>query len=165
MADVVATRKGYFGGIVRDVGEPFSIPDEIWRDEKRRPSWVTLDVSRAFGGKGDHDGDGRVGGSKPKGDDAVATIPADWQDGSAAERKALAKAISGNSVPNAKEADAIISAEVEKRAQVDSGDEREPFADAPEPQTIEGNGVEKALGGPEPDWLPPSEMTPKAVED
>ena len=32
-----------------------------------------------------------------------------------------------------------------------------PFADAPEPEIAKGNGVEEALGGPAPDWLPPSE--------
>ncbi len=33
----------------------------------------------------------------------------------------------------------------------------EPFADAPAPQVVKkGNGVQDELGGPAPDWLPPS---------
>lgn len=64
MADVVATQKGYFGGQIREENDPFYVPDEIWNDEKRRPSWAKLDPAKAFGGKGDHDDDGKVGGAK-----------------------------------------------------------------------------------------------------
>lgn len=42
MVDVVATERGYFGGIRRDPGERFSLPDALWKDEKRRPKWVRL---------------------------------------------------------------------------------------------------------------------------
>lgn len=62
MVEVEATQRGYYGGAIRDPGDRFMIDDEIMKDEKRRPSWVKL---VAFGGKGDHDGDGKTGGAKP----------------------------------------------------------------------------------------------------
>lgn len=62
MTLVRAINTGYFGGIVRAPGDTFEVPDELWADEKRRPSWAE---AVKFGGKGDHDGDGNVGGSKP----------------------------------------------------------------------------------------------------
>jgi len=37
---VVAVRKGYFGGKIRDAGEGFSVPDALMADERLRPSWV-----------------------------------------------------------------------------------------------------------------------------
>ncbi len=37
---VVAVRKGYFGGKIRDAGEGFDLPDVLMGDEKLRPSWV-----------------------------------------------------------------------------------------------------------------------------
>jgi hypothetical protein len=42
MVDVVATLSGYYGGARRDPGERFTLPDSVWRDEKRRPKWVRL---------------------------------------------------------------------------------------------------------------------------
>jgi len=42
MVDVVATERGYFGGARREPGERFSLPDALWKDEKRRPKWVRL---------------------------------------------------------------------------------------------------------------------------
>lgn len=74
MADVVATQRGYFGGVVREIGDRFAIPDDLMADDKRRPSWI---APAAFGGKGDHDNDGKIGGAKPakgkrvKADEAV----------------------------------------------------------------------------------------------
>ncbi|MDW9880489.1 hypothetical protein GOA90_25210 [Sinorhizobium meliloti] len=62
MAKVRALTRGYFGGIVREPGDVFSVPDDLWDDEKRRPKWC---APAAFGGKGDHDGDGKPGGSVP----------------------------------------------------------------------------------------------------
>lgn len=32
--------RGYFGGMIRDTGEKFEMPDEIMNDEALRPSWV-----------------------------------------------------------------------------------------------------------------------------
>lgn len=172
MVKVIATSRGYFGGEIRDPGTAsasFNLPDEIWKDEKRRPSWVKLDPSKAFGGKGDHDGDGSVGGSKPQADSAAGeaspsasagpVVPPDWANLKPAERKALAAAISGSPVKNAAEADKLITEYVE-------GTKPAPFGDAPEPETIkgEGNGVAKALGSVEPDWLPPGGGEPSQVE-
>ncbi len=42
MVDVIANVSGYFGGARRDPGERFSLPDALWKDEKRRPKWVRL---------------------------------------------------------------------------------------------------------------------------
>lgn len=168
MVKVIATSRGYFGSVIRDAGESFVIPDELWNDEKRRPLWAKLDPSSAFGGKGDHDGNGSVGGSKPK-EPAPKTetaikppaisVPADWQNLNAADRKALAANISGGEVKKAAEADKIISDFVELTKPA-------PFSDAPEPETVQpaGNGVVAALGK-EPDWLPPGSGEPKPVSD
>lgn len=165
MAKVVAKERGYFGGEIREPGARFFVPDDLWQDKARRPKWAKLDPAHAFGGKGDHDGDGSVGGSKPKppsepaGDKAGVVIPADWQNKSAAERRALAKAITGQNVPNATEADKIISAYVETT-------KPEVFGDAPEPETVRpGNGLQDALGGVQPDWVAPDPDTPKPVAD
>ncbi|MGZ2448295.1 hypothetical protein ACVIRO_001049 [Rhizobium ruizarguesonis] len=65
MVEVIANTKGYIDGTVRELGERFTVSDELWKDEKRRPKWVRPAKSELFGGKGDHDGDGTVGGSKP----------------------------------------------------------------------------------------------------
>lgn len=161
MVKVIATEKGYFGGVIRELGASFDVDDELWKDKKRRPKWAKRDPGHVFGGKGDHDGDGDVGGSKsagkPAGDGEPVTIPADWQNLGAAERKALAKAISGANVPNAGEADKVISAYVESNKPA-------PFSDAPEPQTA-GNGVQAALGGPAPDWVAPGANGPAQVDD
>ena len=42
MVDVIATERGYFGSIRREPGERFSLPDTLWKDEARRPTWVRL---------------------------------------------------------------------------------------------------------------------------
>jgi hypothetical protein len=42
MVEVVANERGYFGGARREPGERFSLPDALWKDEKRRPKWVRL---------------------------------------------------------------------------------------------------------------------------
>ena len=163
MVKVVATAKGYFGLAIREVGETFDVPSELWNDEKRRPSWAKLDPSRAFGGKGDHDGDGSVGGSRPIVAQAVTTnlggtnaqlggpvIPADWSTLSATKRKALAKEIDPAFHGNADAADSLIAARVEDLRPA-------PFSEAPAPETAKpaGNGVQDALGGPQPDWVAP----------
>ena len=94
MVDVVATERGYFGSIRREPGERFSLPDALWKDEKRRPKWVRLARS----------GDKSTGkaGAEP------------------AEKKPAAK----------------------------------PVRASPPPEPV-GNGVQEALGGPAPDWVPP----------
>lgn len=169
MVKVVATEKGYFGSVVRELGESFNIPHEIWTDEKKRPKWVKLDPKDAFGGKGDHDGDGSVGGSKPGGHKAgekaieksgdgdgkagekpadTIEVPADWQNLHHSKRKALAKVISGSAVADLATADNVIAAYVE-------ANKPPPFSDAPVPQTV--MQAQKEAGGIKPDWEAPGE--------
>lgn len=66
MVKVLVISKAYFSGEVREAGEVIDYPDDRWK--ARPPSWARLDPATAFGGKGDHDGDGFVGGSLPKAD-------------------------------------------------------------------------------------------------
>lgn len=150
MANFVAKTRGYFGGMIREAGEVFSVPAD-----QKPPKWARL---QAFGGKGDHDGDGRTGGAKPaakpvatsepavEGDAIV--VPPNWRGLGAAARKALALKITGERAANVAEADRVIAAYAETSAS-------EPFADAPEPETIKGNGVTEAIGGVQPDWIAP----------
>jgi len=162
MARVIATSKGYFGGVIRDIGEAFNVPDELWADKERRPLWAKLDPASAFGGKGDHDGNGSVGGSKPAGEGGASTsnsagagkpedskiivIPADWSSLHHSKRKALAKQITGEAVNDLATADNIIAAHVEANKPA-------PFADAPAPQTVAE--AQKAIGAIRPDWEAP----------
>ena len=152
MVKVVAVEKGYFGGEIRDVGASFDVPSEIWSDKKRRPKWVKPDPNIAFGGKGDHDGDGHVGGSTPKaeGEKAAVVIPADWRALAAAKRRELASSIIGQKVPNAAEADRVIDTYLESV-------KPEVFGDAPQLETVKGNGIVEGLGGVQPDWVQPGE--------
>lgn len=61
MVKVRALERGYYAGVVRDEGEVFDFDGP-----GKRPNWTEL---VAFGGKGDHDGDGLTGGSLPADDD------------------------------------------------------------------------------------------------
>lgn len=61
---VIATERGYFGGAIREMGERFDVPDEIWNDEKRRPSWAQPAKS---GGKVEADEKAAPEAEKPKG--------------------------------------------------------------------------------------------------
>lgn len=150
MAKVVAKVRGYFGGMIREAGEVFTVPDD-----RKAPGWTR---PYAFAGKGDHDGDGKTGGSKPaetpvkktEPDDepTAVVVPADWRNGKAADRKALAKAITGKIERHVEDADRIIEKYVETQ-------KPEPFGDAPAPETAAGNGVTEALGGVQPDWVAP----------
>lgn len=155
MPKVVATVRGYFGGMIREAGEVFHVPDDA-----KLPKWTR---PHAFGGKGDHDGDGKTGGAKqpetakpgkteqqPEADASAGhvVVPADWRSKKVAERKALAKSITGEAVTVVADADRIIEAYVEST-------KPEPFSDAPAPETIGGSGVTEALGGVEPDWIAP----------
>ncbi len=152
MVKVIATGKGYFGGEVREIGASFEVPDELWSDKKRRPSWAKLDPGVAFGGKGDHDGDGKVGGSKPaEPKPAAIVIPADWRNLKAPDRKALATSITGTKAPNAADADRVIEAYLESH-------KPEVFGDAPAPETAKGSGLQDALGGVQPDWVAPNDQ-------
>lgn len=153
MAKVVAKVRGYFGGEVKEAGAIFPVPDVIMDDPKKRPKWVR---PYAFAGKGDHDGDGKTGGSKPDETAKLAfvvtgpgpvVVPPDWLNGKAAERKALAKSITGEHVSNVADADKIIAKYVEAT-------KPEAFDDAPEPETVKA--ATEAMGGVQPDWVAPA---------
>jgi len=160
MAKVVATSRGYFGGVVREIGDQFSVPDDIWYDAKRRPSWAKLDPAKAFGGKGDHDGDGTVGGSKPADDNlggsAPIVVPPDWQNLSVGEARKIASQIAGHEVKKVKDAHEIIAAFVEASKPA-------PFSDAPEPVQQTTAEAMKAIGANQPDWVAPG--TPQPVTE
>lgn len=139
MVKVVATSKGYDNIAVREVGEVFDWPGE------KIPGWTRL---AAFGGKGDHDGNGVTGGSvaTATGEVVQIVVPADWQMLKAGDRKALAKQISGQNVANAAEADKIIGEYVALQTP-------EPFAAAPPPEVV---AEAKVVANEQPDWVAPS---------
>lgn len=142
MAKVRAIYRGYVGGMIREPGDVFDWPEGV-----KLGSWVEPARVKAepFGGKGDHDGDGNAGGAAP-----ALTIPADWQNMSAADMKALAKLISGENVPNKTEAEKVITAHLD-------ANKPEVFSDAPPAQTVQTaqQGLAEAGAGPAPDWVAP----------
>lgn len=146
MVKVVADSRGFFGGILREAGHIFDLPDELWHDKKRRPSWVREKKAAAADAPAPQVDAG--GGIAVK-----LTVPIDWQNLPAAERKILAKAISGQDAKNVGDADTVIAAFVE-------ANKPEPFADAPAPQTVEPvratNEINAATGATQPDWVAPS---------
>lgn len=157
MVKVIATANGYFGGIYRVPNDSFDVPDELWKDEQKRPKWVCLDTSKVFGGKGDHDGDGKVGGSKPKAPasppaPAGPVIPNNWTSLGPEDVKALAEQITGKPFKRVDLAAKAIQKHLDENKPA-------PLEEAPEPETVKpkGNGVTEALGGPQPDWLPPED--------
>lgn len=151
MAKVVATTKGYFGGVLRDYGDSFEVPDDVWNDKKRRPSWVKLDPASAFGGKGDHDGDGSVGGSKP----ADTSGAHDFTKMKVDELRAFAAEAGIDLGEATKKADIIAILNGGNVGNTTDAPKSEPFADNGGPETVQGNGVQEALGGPAPDWVAP----------
>ena len=58
---VTATQKGYYGHVVREPGDVFTLADEA----AFAASWMEA-VDEAKPDPLDHDGDGRKGGSKPR---------------------------------------------------------------------------------------------------
>lgn len=154
---VRAKTKGYVGLVLREAGEVF-----VWPDDVPMGSWVE---PARFGGKGDHDNDGHDGGAHaPTGGSTPSiTLPADWRNLPAKERKALADQINGSGkVANAADADAVIEAYAE-------ANKPEAFGEAPAPQTVQ-QGIADAGGGPAPDWVAPGlgetgNETPVAADD
>jgi len=153
MVQVIANERGYFDGELREIGAAFSLPDDLWHDEERRPRWVSLSQSAVSGA--------RI--VRPKGGetDGAAEIPDDWQSLSAAARKALAKAISGQSAPNVREADLVIADEAERRkpaalAEVVAGDNTLTRVSGDNAKGVSGNGIQEALGVQQPDWVAPA---------
>lgn len=153
MVKVVATTKGYFGGVIRDYGDSFNVPDEVWNDKKRRPKWVKLDPAAAFGGKGDHDGDGSVGGSKPADKTDEGT---DFDKMKVPELRAFAEENGIDLGEATKKADIIAILKGENVGNTTDAPTGEAFGDNGEPENVQGNGVQEALGGPAPDWVAPS---------
>ncbi|MFS8147983.1 hypothetical protein [Rhizobium sp. BR 249] len=138
MVKVIANERGYFDGELRDIGAAFVVPDELWNDEERRPKWASLAPQGAGGARIVRPKSGEGAGA--------AEIPEDWQSLTAAERKALARAISGEPAPNARDADGVIAAEIERRAgEVGSGEDAS--------SRMSGNGIQEALGLQQPDWV------------
>ncbi|MBB3137811.1 hypothetical protein FHS26_005579 [Rhizobium pisi] len=141
MVTVTANERGYFDGELREIGASFVVPDALWNDEERRPKWASLSRGGA--------GVARIVRPKTGETDGAAEIPDDWQNLTAAERKALAKAISGEPAPNVREAYLVIAAEIERRAaEAGSGDNA--------PTRVSGNGLQEALGVQPPDWVAPA---------
>lgn len=176
MVKLVALQKGYALGRIIEQGEAFSYPDDLWDNEKVRPSWAKPAL---FGGRGDHDGDGKAGGAVPAPAPlppaGQVAIPEGWRELPAKDRKALAKEIcNGTAVANAADADKVIEAYAEGTAQGSGAPTQEPFADAPPPAVVSNvgsNGLQQAFGGGVPDWVDPNGQptlgspTPKLADD
>ncbi len=172
MVKMIANEPGYYGKEIKNVDDVF-IVDE---NDPKAPRWARLakgetwpahwgeplgpvNVETAlFGGKGDHDKNGKTGGAKAKTDapaKVAPVIPADWRTIKAAEKRKLADAIFAygdrtEKHANATEAEATIEAFLEANKPA-------PFEEAPAPETAPaaGNGIVDALGGPAPDWVAP----------
>ncbi len=80
--EVRSTTAGYVGGEIRPVGTRF-----MWPAGVPIGSWVK---PVAFGGKGDHDGDGLTGGSKP-----AETVDGDGKPVKGKGRKGKAETVDG----------------------------------------------------------------------
>lgn len=159
--EVIATEKGYWGGIVREIGDRFVIDDAIMNDKKRRPRWV-----KAARGTAKVEDDKSNVVSQFSTTDGVV-VPEGWERLPAKDKKDLANTINaaiGNpagKVSNVHEAEEVIT------AYLGGATKTAPFGDAPAPQTAQGDGVQEALGGtqPTPDWIAPAGETPVEAED
>lgn len=133
MRKMMALERGYIGGRIIEPGETLMWPHE------NTPAWLVPVKAGAL----DHDADGRKGGSlpHPATDDLDAMTKAD-----------LVKFARDNSI-----AIDVSSKKEEVLSAIKAAMNREVFGDAPEPVTIQpkGNGLQDALGGTEPDWIPP----------
>lgn len=149
MVKLIAIAKGFALGRIIAEGEPFNYPDKDWEDTKNRPKWA-----REFGAKASQDT--TVEGEP---DESGFTIPEDWQSLSAAEKKALAKAISGRASANAGDASEVIIQHLADNAVL--------FDEAPAATVVKpGSGLQDALGATQPDWVAKgasSESPPEAV--
>lgn len=144
MPEVVASEKGYFGGMIREAGERFSIPDDIWNDEQRRPSWVE-----------------RQGAARSEPVEPVASagpLQIDLDNLKVPELKAYAEQAGIDLGAATKKADilAVIRGDAARPGQV--------FDDAPEPVRVE-NSIADALGTIEPDWVQPGSSGPRLADD
>lgn len=138
MRKLQAIERGYIGGRIVEIGEVIQWP------HPNTPKWLVPAKAQAA-----------VAVAAKQAEPIV--VPADWEELSAADRKALASKISGQEVKRAPEADKIIDAYVEANKPP-----AEPFGDAPPPQTV--GQAQAANGGIQPDWVAPS-GDPKPVAD
>ncbi|OJF92066.1 hypothetical protein AX761_21745 [Rhizobium sp. 58] len=133
MVKLIALEKGYARGRIIAEGEKFSFDDEAWADKKNRPKWAKVDPATVFGGKGDHDGDGSLGGS----------VSSECGGDGVTEPAKVEKPAKAGKAGKAAKSETVMAPAVE------------PFAEPPVPETLSENGVQTALGGIQPDWLPP----------
>lgn len=141
MVDVVANQRGYLNGILRDEGERFSLPDDLWSDKERRPSWVTP-----------------VKGATVKVDPAPPVVAETGgvalADMSAADLRQYAKDHGIDLNGARSKADMIEAIEAVSVTEPEVA----PFAEAPVPQHITAsNEVKDATTGPAPDWIAPGQ--------
>lgn len=76
---VRALSKGHFGGMIRELGHKFDVPDEVMKDATRRPRWVepVKDEDKAALAPTAPAGKGRA----PKGNgvvEALGGVAPDW---------------------------------------------------------------------------------------
>lgn len=159
MAEVVAEQRGYWGGVVREIGDRFVIDDAIMNDKKRRPSWV-----RSARGAPKADDDDKSGVVAQFSTTDGIVVPEGWEGFSAKDKKDLANKINaaiGNDqgkVANVREAEEVIT------AYLDGAPRTAPFSDAPEPVRVK-NEINEATGGTQPDWIAPGGDEPIEAED
>ena len=145
--EVRATTAGYVGGALRASGDRFMWPAGI-----PLGSWV---APVAFGGKGDHDGDGLTGGSKPSDEGkklSDLTVP---------ELRDLAEKRKVDLTGLTKKGDIVKALE---GGNVTSQPTAEPFGDAPAPIRVD-NEINNITGGTEPDWIAPPSDAPVQADD
>ena len=137
MAKVVATDRGYYGGVLRFAGDIFNA--------EGKASWFKP-LKGEFGGKVDQDGDGKTGGSLPaetgQGDDLEAMTVKDLRE--------LAK-VRGITLSAGVNTKAMIIDAI-KAGPVPEAPTAEPFADAPEPVRVQ-NEANDITGQTQPDWV------------
>lgn len=141
MTRVVAVSHGYFGGEIREPGDAFDVPDDLWADRKRRPSWA-----KAAKGN-DDDGDEFVALVEQP----VATAAKAFSEMTVKELREYADEHSFD-ISGLTRKDDIIAAMSKDEAVERAG--ADPFADAPEPVRVE-NEANKLTGATEPDWVAP----------
>lgn len=126
MVKVIAQARGYFGGVIRDAGEPFNVPDDIWEDEKRRPKWAkeasgSVEATEVAETATDDD-DADDAADKPKKGKGKGAVP---------------KVGKGKSKPETVQAPEV-----------------QPFGEAPAPVRAKSE-INDALGTTQPDWIAP----------
>lgn len=163
MVNVVAKTVGYFGGVVRSIGERFDVPDDVWKDAKRRPKWVELAAGSSIpedetageqgGGAGDT---GAAGNDDGSGKFDQMTVP---------ELRAYAKEAGIDLGGATKKADILTLLNGGNVGATVDAQTAAPFGDNGGAEEIKGNGVQEALGGPAPDWVKPTDNGKPVMAD